>query len=130
MSERINSFLDFAKKMMSDESFNSIYSLRECLKIINICELKYNLKNNGTVFYYDGCNIQLKNGYFLSLQANPQFCGPALCETCLIKNNSVVYSSSIGYDDVNRFDTTEDLKNHLLSIKDVDIEDVRDRISK
>lgn len=125
MSERINSFLDIAKKMMNDENFNSTYSLRECLKIINMCELKYTLKSSDVLFYYDGCNIELKNGYLLSLQANPQICGSALCETCLIKNNKVVYSSSIGYEDANRFDTPEELKNHLLSIKDKDIEETK-----
>jgi hypothetical protein len=56
--------------------------------------------------------------YGLSIQTDRMTTGGAFCETALMQNDSLQYDDSVGYADVLRFDSVDELKVHLLYLKE------------
>jgi hypothetical protein len=61
-----------------------------------------------------GIVLTLINGYSLSIQTHPDIAEHAFAETALIKDNQICYEDEVlGYYDVLRHDTPEDLFAHI-----------------
>ena len=60
--------------------------------------------------------IDGKNDINISIQCSTIVCNESLCETSLMKNNNVIYYNYLGYQNVQRFDSVEKLKEHLTTL--------------
>lgn len=102
------------------------YSLRlitDFLKDKNIT-FEYCNSKVGFMLYNHGCRIDITPRYKLSIQTHPSVIGGAFAETALqdIDNARLVYDGTMGYHDVKRFDTPEELFDHIKILKTSEID--------
>jgi hypothetical protein len=113
---------------------NETYSLRQVttfLKERNI-PYKYSNANVGISFYNHGCRIDVNDTYKLSIQTHTDIVGPSFAETALqdVKKGQIVYNGIYGYIDVIRWDSPQELFDHIDTIMKSPPETSEDPVSE
>lgn len=99
------------------------YTLRivtDFLRSNNI-EFKYSSSRVGFGFYEHGCRIQIDDTYQLSIQTHTDVVGESFAETALQNKvtQRIVEDGTFDYYDVKRFDTPQDLFDHIKEVLNI-----------
>lgn len=83
-------------------------------------EYKHNSASVGMLFYEHGCRVKINDVYQLSVQTHPDIAGPCFAETALqnVETKKIVCDGTYGYCDVERWDTPDDLFDHIRKLLD------------
>ena len=110
-----------ASKIITLERYEQLsYSMNKVVDIIIDIYKKYpdhkielSPSQYAGIFCVTGCQLKFDGTpYAISIQTDPLICGPALCETALLKDSKVIYGE-FGYGDVIRHDTEKEFSEHL-----------------
>jgi hypothetical protein len=97
------------------------YSLRQVTTFLKERNIPYKYSNANVLslsFYNHGCRIDVNDDYKLSIQTHSDVVGPSFAETALqsIAKGGIVYDGTYGYDDVIRWNTPQELFDHIDDI--------------
>lgn len=103
--------------------FDETYSLRlvtQFLKEHGI-DFEHSSANVGILFNDHGCRVKVNDVLDLSIQTHPDVTGTSFAETALMNTitNKMVDDGTHGYDDIRRWDTPDELFQHIKIVMDI-----------
>lgn len=100
-----------------DEETYSLRLVTDFLKQQNI-PFELHSANVGICFAEHGCRVTLDDTYKLSIQTHPDVTGCSFAETALqnMVIRKMVYDGTHGYYDIKRWNTPDELFEHILEL--------------
>ena len=101
--------------------FGETYSLQLITKYLKSENIPFKYSNAGVGFGIcnHGCRVIFNDTYNLSIQTHPDVTGSSFAETALQNQTTkqIMYDGTFGYHDVKRWNTPDDLFEHIKQLR-------------